>query len=129
MMLVFPTFSPTPIHAPAGVTMVAGEFMGVAFGYSDGSSLPGFGTLSASALSGFTTISLLWSDGGSGGMISANFGGGDATAALTGKSIYVGATAYPIVVINYDGGGNTYIETGIVANPFTSGISYNIRIE
>lgn len=108
-------------------TMTAGVFSGVVLGYSDGSVIPAFGAIDGEPVSGHALAFLSSSASGAGGMSFA----GDATALLSGKSLWVEGVEYPFDDADwaYDGSSLTSASWATGAPPLADTSIYDCEIK
>ncbi len=130
-MMFMPMFSPT--HAPAGVTMVAGEFEAgpglYVYGYGDGDATPtSIGSITGEPVAGQTLGTLIYITFQQQSVINFH---GDIVSILASKTLYVDGVPYSLSEAQYD---NEYDLTAVAWHEdtgpiFANGVSYNIRIE
>lgn len=130
-MMFMPIFSPT--HAPAGVTMVAGQWDAsgggelYVYGYGDGEASPVvLGSIAGEPLEGQTLGTLVYVSFQQQSAITFH---GDIVSLVASKTLYVDGVPYSLSEALYDNDLTQvawYEDTGPI---FANGVSYNIKIE
>lgn len=126
MLLVPVPFIKAP--SPSGITMTAGTDGTYTVGYSDGSRIAAFGSISSEPWAGQALAALYYISVASSSGVTYP---GDVATALSATTLYIDDVPYSLAAAIYDSGTDTTNVqwTGGTGPAFSNGVQYNIRIE